>query len=157
MVVPTAAIEDMKASYGVDETVVIGGTDLDLVTTATFTGVEATPATLTDGKLELKVTAAAQSGPIILTTANGTTLTVDGFVTTKPEATLPSDVTPLDELNIVSTLGSRVKTVMFGELEAEATATGDGFKVIVPLEAETGDVTLVMDNGETVALGQHRY
>jgi len=153
LVVPTAAIEDLKASYGVDETVVIAGTDIDLVTTATFTGVEATPVTLTEGKINLTVTAAAQSGPITLTMANGTTVTVDGFVTTKPVATLPSDATPLDELNIVSTLSSRVKTVMFGDLEAEATDTGDGFMVIVPLEAETGDVTLVMDNGETVAAG----
>ncbi len=153
LVEPTAVIEDMKDSYGVDETVVIDGTDLDLVTTATFTGAEDTPVTLTDGKINLKVTAAAQSGSITLTTANGTTVTVDGFATTKPVATLPSDATPLDELNIVSTLGSRVKTVMFGELDAEATATSDGFKVIVPLEAETGSVSLVMDNGETVDAG----
>lgn len=153
LVVPTAAIEDMKESYGMDETVIISGTDLDLVTTATFTGAEAIPVTTTDGKINLSVMAAAQSGPITLTMANGTTVIVDGFVTTKPVATLPSDATPLDELNIVSTLGDRVKTVMFGDLEAEANATGDGFSVIVPLEAETGDVTLVMDNGETVAAG----
>ncbi|MFV0592186.1 MAG: IPT/TIG domain-containing protein [Draconibacterium sp.] len=152
LVVPTAAIEDMKDSYGVDETVVISGTDLDLVTTATFTGAEAAPVTITDGKLNLNVMAAAQSGPITLTMANGTTVIVDGFETTKPVATFPSDATPLDELNIVSTLGNRVKTVMFGDLEAEATATGDGFSVIVPLEAETGNVTLMMDNGETVDL-----
>ena len=152
MVVPTAAIEDMQASYGVDETVVIGGTDLDLVTTAEFMGGEAAVA-LVNGKLNLTVTTVAQSGPITLTTANGTTVTVNGFETTKPVATLPSDATPLDELSIVSTLGSRVKTVKFGDFEAEATATIDGFKVIVPLEAETGDVMLVMDNGETVAAG----
>ena len=41
----------------------------------------------------------------------------------------------------------------FGDLEAEATVTSDGFKVTVPLEAESGNVTLVMDNGETVAAG----
>ncbi len=153
LVVPTASIEDIKESYGMDETVIISGTDLDLVTTATFTGAEVIPVTTTDGKLNLNVMAAAQSGSITLTMANGTTVIVDGFVTTKPVATLPSDATPLDELNIVSTLSNRVKTVMFGDLEAEATATGDGFSVIVPLEAETGGVTLVMDNGETVAAG----
>ncbi|MCU4177244.1 hypothetical protein [Carboxylicivirga sp. N1Y90] len=153
LVEPTAGIEEVKDSYGIDETVVIGGSDLDLVTTATFTGGEAMAVTLTDGKMNLKVAAVAQSGPITLTTANGTTVTVDGFVTTKPVATFPSMATPLDALNIVSTLGSRVKTVMFGDLEAEATATGDGFKVVVPLEAETGSVKLVMDNGETVAAG----
>ena len=123
LIEPTAAIEDMKNSYGVGETVVIAGTDLDLVTTAVFTGAEAVSVTLTDGKLNLEVTEAAQSGAITLTTDNGTTVVVDGFVTTKPVATLPSDATPLDELTIVSTLGSRVKTVMFGDIEAEATAT----------------------------------
>ncbi len=153
LIEPTAAIEDVKDSYGVGETVVIAGTDLDLVTTAAFTGVDAIAVTLTDGKLNLEVTEATQSGAIILNTANGTTITVDGFVTTKPEATFPSSVTPLDELNIVSTLGSRVKTVMFGDIEAEATTTTDGFSVIVPLEAETSDVVLVMDNGETVNQG----
>jgi len=150
---PTAAIEELKDDYGVGETVIIGGSDLDLVTTATFTGGEATPVTLTDGKLNLEVSEAAQSGDITLTTANGTTVIVDGFVTAKPVATFPSDATPLDELAIVSTLGNRVKTVMFGDIEAEATETVDGFKVVVPLEAETGSVTLVMDNGETVAAG----
>ncbi len=153
LIEPTAAIEDLKDSYGVGETVVIAGTDLDLVTTATFTGDVATPVTVTDGKINLEVKTAAQSGTITLAMYNGTTVTVDGFVTTKPVATLPSDATPLDELTIVSTLGSRVTTVMFGDIEAEASATSDGFKVIVPLEAETNSVTLVMDNGETVAAG----
>lgn len=153
LVETTAEIEDMKVSYGVDETVVINGTNLDLVTKAAFIGGEETAVTLTNGKINFKVTAAAKSGPITLTLANGTTITVDGFVTTKPVATLPSSATPLDELNIVSTLGNRVKTVKFGDLEAEATSTGSGFKVIVPLEAESGVVTLVMDNGETVVAG----
>ncbi|MCW3806367.1 hypothetical protein [Plebeiibacterium marinum] len=153
LIEPTAAIDEIKDSYGVGEMVVFAGTDLDLVTTATFTGAEATPVTITDGKINLEVSEAAQSGAITLATANGTAITVDGFVTTKPVATFPSDATPLDELSIVSTLGGRVKSVMFGDLEAEATASGDGFNVVVPLEAETGSVTMVMDNGETVAAG----
>jgi hypothetical protein len=153
LVEPMASIENMKTSYGVDETVVISGTDLDLVTKAAFTNGEATAVTLTEGKINLKVMASAKSGAITLTLANGNTITVDGFVTTKPVATLPASATPIDELSIVSTLGSRVKTVKFGDLEAEATAISDGFKVTVPLEAESGDVTLVLDNGETVATG----
>lgn len=153
LIEPTAAIEDMKDSYGVDETVVIGGTDIDLFTMAAFDGDEATEVVLTDDKINLKVTAAAKSGSITLTTANGTTVMVEGFVTTKPVATFPSDATPLDELMVVSTLGERVTAVMFGDIEVEATPTVDGFTVQVPLEAETGSVTIVMDNGETVAAG----
>jgi len=153
LVAPTVVIDNIKESYGVDESVVISGTDLDLVVTAAFTNDEAKEVTLVDGKINLKVTAAAQSGGITLTMANGNTVVVDGFVTTKPVATFPSDATPLDELSIVSTLGSRVKTVLFGELEAGANVITDGFKVIVPLDAETGDITMVMDNGETVVVG----
>lgn len=153
LVAPTVVIDNIKESYGVDETVVISGTDLDLVVTAAFTNDEAKAVTLVDGKINLKVTAAAQSGGITLTMANGNTVVVDGFVTTKPVATFPSDATPLDELSIVSTLGSRVKTVLFGELEAEATVTDNGFKVIVPLDAETGKITLVMDNDENIDAG----
>ena len=153
LVQPTAAIEDKKVSYGVGDIVVISGTNLDLVVSAAFTNGEATAVTLTGGKINLTVTGVAQSGVITLTMANGNTVAVDGFVTTKPLAVIPADATPLDELSIVSTLGNRVKTVMFGDLEAEATASGTGFKVIVPLEAESGEVTLVMDNGETVAAG----
>ncbi len=101
LIEPTAAIEDVEDSYGVGETVVIAGTDLDLIATAAFTGADPVSVTLVDGKLNLEVTEAAQSGAIILTTDNGTTVTVDDFVTTKPVATLPSDATPLDELTIV--------------------------------------------------------
>ncbi|MBS2099362.1 hypothetical protein [Carboxylicivirga linearis] len=153
LVEPTAEIEDLQASYGIDETVVIGGADIDLFTTAAFTGADAVPVTLTEGKINLKVTAEAQSGPITLTTNNGTIVSVEGFVTTKPVATLPSSATPLDELTIESTLSNRVKMLLFGEVEAEATDAGDGFTVVVPLEAVSGNVTLVMDNDETVDLG----
>ncbi len=153
LVEPTATIEDVKTSYGVDETVVIAGTDLDLITTAAFTGVEASSVTLVDGKINLKVSEAVQSGPITLNTANGTAVVVDGFETTKPVVTLPSGATPLDELKITSTLSARVKAVLFGDIEAEATDAGDGFMVTVPLDAGSGAVTLVMDNGETVAAG----
>ncbi len=154
LVQPTAVIEDKKVSYGVDDVVVISGTNLDLVSKAAFTNGEEIEITSTeDGKINLTVTEAAQSGVITLFLTNGNTVPVTGFEITKPVADLPADATPLDELDIVSTLGNRVKTVKFGNLEAEATPTGTGFQVTVPLEAETGNVTLVMDNGETVEAG----
>lgn len=151
---PSAVIEEMKEAYGVGEELVLSGSDLDLVTKAAFNNGEETEVTATqDGKIKLTVTEAAQSGPITLMLANGATVTVEGFETLKPVAKFPENATPLDELDVVSTLGNRVKTVKFGDLEAEATAGGNGFLVTVPLAAETGDVTLVMDNGEIVAAG----
>lgn len=152
---PSAVIEEMKEAYGVGEALVLSGSDLDLVTKAAFTNGEETEVSATqDGKINLTVTEAAQSGLITLMLANGATVTVDGFETLKPVAELPADATPLDELDVVSTLGNRVKTVKFGDLEAEATATNDGFKVVIPLEGKSGAVTLVMDNGEEVSAGE---
>lgn len=149
---PTAEIKDKAESYGVDDKVVISGENLDLITTFAFTGEASATAVKAaeDGTLTLTVTAAAKTGDITLNLANGSSITVSGFVTTKPVATFPESATPLDKLEVKSTLGARVATVLFGDLEAAATATENGFSVQVPLEAKNGcKVTYVMDNGET--------
>lgn len=83
-----------------------------------------------------------------LSLANGSSIKVSGFVTTKPVFTFPSSATPLDVLNIESTLASRITTIKFGDIEAAATAKDGSFSVTVPLTAESGKVTYVMDNGE---------
>ncbi len=150
-VVPTAAIKDAKASYGIDETVVISGENLDLITAAQFNGeTEATKIAKLDenGDITLKVTAAAKSGDITLSLANGVTLAVPGFVTTKPVFTFPESATPLDVVPVESTLASRITTLKFGSIEAAVTAKDGSFSFTVPLEAESGKVTYVMDNGE---------
>lgn len=149
---PTAEIKDKAASYGVGDKVVLSGENLDLITTFAFDGeAEATAVKAAeDGTLTLAVTAAAKTGDITLNLANGTSIAVSGFVTTKPVAAFPESATPLDKLDVKSTLGSRVATVLFGDLEAAATASETGFSVQVPLEAKNGcKVTYVMDNGET--------
>ena len=159
-VVPTGSIKDAKASYGVGETVVIEGENLDLIASAQFDGEASATAISTaegavytrdsDGNIVLTVPAAAKSGDITLALANGSSIKVSGFVTTKPVFTFPSSATPLDVLNIESTLASRITTVKFGDIEAAATAKDGSFSVTVPLTAESGKVTYVMDNGEEV-------
>lgn len=159
-VVPTGAIKDAKASYGVGETVVIEGENLDLIASAQFDGEASATAISTaegavytrdsDGNIVLTVPAAAKSGDITLALANGSSIKVSGFVTTKPVFAFPSSATPLDVLNIESTLASRITTVKFGDVEAAATAKDGSFSVTVPLTAESGKVTYVMDNGEEV-------
>ncbi len=159
-VVPTGSIKDAKASYGVGETVVIEGENLDLIASAQFDGEASATAISTaegavytrdsDGNIVLTVPAAAKSGDITLSLANGSSIKVSGFVTTKPVFTFPSSATPLDVLNIESTLASRITTVKFGDIEAAATAKDGSFSVTVPLTAESGKVTYVMDNGEEV-------
>ena len=158
LVTPTVSIKDAQASYGVGDKVVLSGENLDLVSAAMFDGEsEATAVTLADdGTISLTVTSAAKSGNITLTLNNGKTITVSGFVTTKPAATdFPASATPLDVLNVTSTLSSRVTTIKFGDLEATPTATETGYTVQVPLAAESGKVTLVMDNGEEVVLAEN--
>lgn len=152
---PVVSIKEAQTSYGVGEKVVLEGTDLDLIASATFNGeTEATAVTLADdGTISLTVTTAAKSGDITLTLNNGNTITVSGFVTTKPEATdFPTSATPLDVLNVTSTLSSRITTIKFGNLEATPTATETGYTVQVPLEAESGKVIGIMDNGEEITL-----
>ena len=161
-VVPTAAIKDKKASYGIGDVVVIEGENLDLITNGFFAGTTAADTTAAgesifesnDGNILLTVTAAAKSGDITLGLANGSTITVAGFETSKPVFTFPTDATPLDVLNVESTLASRVSKVTFGGVEATASVskTVEGFSVQVPLEAESGKVVVIMDNGEEIEI-----
>lgn len=161
-VVPTAAIKDKKASYGIGDVVVIEGENLDLTTNGFFAGTTAADTTAAgesifeakDGNILLTVTAAAKSGDITLGLANGSTITVAGFETSKPVFTFPTSATPLDVLNVESTLASRVAKVTFGGVEASASVSKavEGFSVQVPLEAESGKVVVIMDNGEEVVI-----
>ena len=155
-VMPTASIKEAKASYGIGDDVVIEGTDLDLIIAGAFTNGTDT-LIYENGEIKLPVSAAAQSGDITLKLANGATVPVSGFVTTKPEFEFPTEATPVDMLDITVTNGiaGRVKTILFGDVEATATPAADGksFKVQVPIAAENNKaVIMVMDNGETVTL-----
>lgn len=159
VVVPEVTISGDAKSYGVGDKVVLAGKNLDLIAKAAFDGTDPVAVKLVDGKIELTVVAAAKSGDITLTLLNGNTVAVKGFVTTKPEATLPTDeITPLAKISIPSTLSSRVAGVTFttanGEETAEATATATEVKVQVPLAAVSGKVSFVMDNGEVVEIGE---
>lgn len=150
-VVPTASIKDKKDSYGIGDIVTIEGENLDLIVGGYINGADADTIGVKDGNIQIAVTAKAKSGDIFLTLANGENIAVSGFVTTKPEFTFPASATPLDVLDVESTLGERVVTVKFGNLEASAKKTDKGFSVEVPLEAENGcAVVIVMDNGEEV-------
>ena len=152
---PKAAIKDAKDSYAVGDVVVISGTDLDLVTGITLNSdVDTTYAPVfKDGDINLTVGGAAMSGDITLHLANGSTVAVPGFVTTKPQVSFPDAVTPLDKLSLSATLADRVVSVKFGDVVAEATAKDGKINVQVPLDAlDQCAVVLVMDNGEEVSV-----
>ncbi|MDD7725571.1 MAG: hypothetical protein PUJ24_07915 [Bacteroidales bacterium] len=150
---PKAAIKDAQSSYAVGDTVLISGSDLDLVKAISFTsGVEAS-FNLVGDVLKVVVSQEAQSGDITLALANGVTIPVSGFVTTKPVVTFPDAVTPLDKLSLSATLADRVVSVKFGDVVAEATAKDGKINVQVPLDAlDQCAVILVMDNGEEVSV-----
>lgn len=155
LVEPTAEIDNAKDEYGVGEELVISGENLDLVKQINFENNDEAEFSLTEeGKIVIEVPADAQSGNVSLILGNGNAVSVEGFVTAKPVFTFPATATPLDKLEIESTLGDRVASFIFGEFEAEATETDDGFEVVVPLEAESGDVVMVMTNGEEVEVGE---
>lgn len=155
LTVPTAEIDGLKASYGVAEEVVVAGENLNLVKQVNFANKEEAEFAITEeGKLVITVPQEAQGGNITLILGNGNIIELEGFVTTKPVFTFPASATPLDKLVVESTLSDRVITIMFGELEAVVTDNeGASFTVIVPLEAETGAVKMIMDNGEEVEVG----
>lgn len=156
-VLPTeVAIKEPKESYGIGDVVVISGNDLDLIVASAFTN-GADTLIYENGELKLPVSAAAQSGDITLKLANGATVPVSGFVTTKPEFEFPTEATPIDVLEIASTLPERVASIFFGTIEVKASVLSDksGFSVQVPLLAESGcAVTLLMDNGEKVDVAE---
>lgn len=151
----TAEIKEPKEAYGVGEELVIKGENIDLVQQINFVNNDEAEFSLTEeGNIVIEVPADAQSGIVELVLANGESIELEGFVTAKPVFTFPATATPLDKLEIESTLGDRVASFLFGEFEAEATATDDGFEVVVPLEAESGAVVMVMTNGEEVEVGE---
>ncbi len=152
-VLPTAAIKDAKASYTVGDTVVISGDNLDLVKTVAFTNDASASydANLVGAELKVVVTTEAKSGDITLTLANGATVAVAGFVTTKPAFTFPTSVSPLQKLEIEATLADRIATISFGNIVVTPTVKDGKISLEVPLEAaDQCAVTATMDNGEVI-------
>lgn len=122
---------------------------------------------LAGGDIELPgVPAAAWSGPIELTLHNGDKVRCEGFVTTKPTLSLPTDpVTPLDVLTLQGTLCKRIAAITFAGEATVDNGKGTSFKAEessllaeVPQTAEAdkegnAEVKVTMDNGEEVKIG----
>jgi hypothetical protein len=128
--------------------------NLDVVTTISFPGVEDAVAPTSKSATEIKVTApdGATSGNLVLNTASGKTASV-AIVTLKPEIQSynPASVAAGTDVTIKGKNLDLVASVTFGGDKAvEVTpASSTELKVTVPVDAETGEVTLTMKNGET--------
>lgn len=156
MKVPTiSGIAPNPVKNGSDVT--ITGTDLDLVTKATFGGNK-------DGQLNsggsstsisVKVPADATVGTITLTTAAGKTVTSSGNLDlVKPSFTTISPLAVQFNANITVTgtdLDLVAKVTFTGGTEtAVSGGTATQFTVAVPVGTQTGAITLVMLNGDQV-------
>lgn len=138
------------------DVITLKGVNMELVTTVTFPGVADAVEPVSKGATEVKVEmpAAAISGDLLLNTASGTSVPV-AIATQKPEfmsfanasLSLGSDVTIKGKyLDLVA------KVIYTGGAEVEvAPASSTELTVAMPTTgSESGVLTLVMGNGETV-------
>lgn len=139
--------------------ITLTGINMELVTTVTFPGVEepVEPASKSATEVKVVMPGAAVSGDLLLNTASGASVPV-AIATLKPEfmsfansaVSLGSDVTIQGKnLDLVT------KVIYTGGAEVEVTpASATELTVSMPtMGTESGVLTLVMGNGETVETG----
>lgn len=150
--VKAAPAEGLRAG----DIITLTGVNMELVTTITFPGVEEAVEPTSKNATEVKVAmpAAAISGELLLNTASGTSVPV-AIATLKPEfmafandaVSLGADVTIQGKnLDLVA------KVVYTGgaEVEVAATSTTELTVAMPTMGTESGVLTLVMGNGESV-------
>ena len=143
-----------------DDVITLTGVNMELVTTITFPGMEEAvePASKSATEVKVQMPAAAISGELLLNTASGTSVPV-AIATLKPEfmsfandaVSLGGDVTIQGKnLDLV------VKVVYTGGAEVEVIpASATELTVEMPtMGTESGVLTLVMANGESVETGK---
>lgn len=156
MAVPLEVQADKAEGLVADDEITLSGENMNLVTTVTFPGVAESvePSFKSDTEVKVAMPAAATSGDLLLNLASGKSVSV-AIVTQKPVFTafaentlsLGSEVTIQGEhLNLVS------KIIYTGGAEVEVTPTSETeLTVTMPTTgSETGVLTLVMANGESV-------
>lgn len=155
MAVPTdVAAAPASGLRGGDE-IVLSGTNLDVVTDLSFPGVDEAIVPTAQSECELKVTMPekAQSGNLILNTKSGKQVSVT-IETLKPqvESYTPSSVPAGESLQINGQNLDLVTSVTFngGQTVEVTSSSAQHLSVVVPMQAETGNIVLNMHNGEQV-------
>lgn len=153
--VPTDLVATPATGIKDGSVISIKGVNMDLVTTALFPGVSEAVTLTSKSATEIKVTTPtnAKTGDLILNTASGKTVSVK-ITTLKPEILSynPSSVAAGNEFTIKGKNLDLVTSVTFGGNKVvEVTPTSSTDLVVkAPVDAETGELTLTMKNGETV-------
>jgi hypothetical protein len=135
----------------------ITGSDLDVVESVTMPNVDGTvDATISASSIVIgSVPTTAQEGDIVLTMKNGKTVTVS-YTLVKPAVTAynPSTVSAGAALTITGTNLDLVESLTFNGSESTSAISvsddGTTLTTTVPMDAQTGSVTLNLKNGTTV-------
>ena len=136
--------------------IVITGKDLDVVANVTFPGVASTVSVEEQTAESLTVTCPEgfTSGNLVLNLKSGATVEI-AIETLKPEfaAYNPDPVSANNDLEISGLNLDLVVKVLFSGIDPiEVIPSAESITVKVPTTAESGVVTLIMGNGETVEL-----
>jgi len=155
MAVPTELVATPATGIKDGAVITVKGVNMDLVTDVLFAGVEdaVTPTSKSTTEIKVTVPEGTTTGDIILNTASGNTASV-AITTLKPEiqSYSPASVAAGSDVTIKGKNLDLVASVTFGGgkiVEVTSTSSID-LKVAVPVDAETGAITLTMKNGETV-------
>lgn len=156
MALPEKVVATPDSGLRGGDMITLTGINMELVTTVTFPGVEEAvePASKSATEVEVVMPVAAISGELLLNTASGTSVPV-AITTLKPEfmafvndaVSLGSDVTIQGKnLDLVA------KVVYTGGAEVEVTpiSTTELTIAMPTMGTESGVLTLVMGNGESV-------
>lgn len=155
MAVPSKVVASPASGIRGGDEILLTGSSLDLVVDLSFPGVDekVLPAAHSENELRVVVPEKAQSGQLVLNTGSGKQVSV-AIETLKPQVDsyLPAEVPAGEALLIKGQNLDLVASVTFaGGQTVEVTApAADELQVSVPMEAESGNVTLNMHNGEMV-------
>nr|WP_320057647.1 hypothetical protein [uncultured Bacteroides sp.] len=155
MAVPASLVATPATDIKTGDVISIKGVNMELVTSVVFPGVAdvITPSSKTATEIKVTTPEGAISGNLVLNTASGHTASVL-ISTLKPEviAYNPSSVAAGSDVVLQGKHLDLVAAVTFGgNKKVIVTPTGSTeLEVKVPVDAESGEVTLTMKNGETV-------
>lgn len=155
MAVPSKVVASPASGIRGGDEILLTGSSLDLVVDLSFPGVDekVLPAAQSENELRVVVPEKAQSGQLVLNTGSGKQVSV-AIETLKPQVDsyLPAEVPAGEALLIKGQNLDLVASVTFagGETVEVTAPAADELQVSVPMEAESGNVTLNMHNGEMV-------
>lgn len=140
------------------EEITITGTDLDQITSVEFSGVSVDAADFisqTSTSITLTLPDTAEDGDVSVITQSGVEIEV-GTITTVVPSNLSTSPDPVKNGGTITITGEDldiVTSISFNNADGSiATQTETEITATVPDEAQTGDLTLTMANGNTVSV-----